>query len=127
MKLSQFPSLTDENIHPEVVAFLRNEMFSVKDVKEESLVGAEDRYLLDVAKKESQIIVTHDADFGKMVFTQALNFTGIIYLRPGHLHPSFHITTLKAVLQINLNIEPPFILVAENKGDRIKIRLRNAL
>ena len=34
MKLSDFPLLTDENIHHKVVAYLRTQGFEVKDVEE---------------------------------------------------------------------------------------------
>ena len=40
MQISDFSLLTDENIQSDVVNFLRNEDFNVKDVKEEGLEGS---------------------------------------------------------------------------------------
>lgn len=39
MRLEEFPWLTDENIHPEVVAYLRSRGFDVLDVKEQGWQG----------------------------------------------------------------------------------------
>lgn len=124
MQLAGFALLTDENILDDVVVFLRNAGFDVKDVKEENLRGSSDLALLQLAHGENRVVVTHDADFGKLVYTQAIDFTGILYLRPGHISAAFHISTLQTLLQTNPQIEAPFIVVAENTGSTVKIRIR---
>jgi len=116
--------LADENIHPSIVAFLRTEGYAVKDVKEENLNGSSDKFLLDLANNENRIILTHDSDFGTIVFTQQIDFKGIIYLRPGHFDPTFTISTLKSLFMNDFSVTSPFIIVAENKGDSVKIRIR---
>ncbi|MCB1189973.1 MAG: hypothetical protein H7A23_17960 [Leptospiraceae bacterium] len=40
MFLKNFNFLTDENIHPEVLQYLRNLGFNIKDVKESGLSGS---------------------------------------------------------------------------------------
>ena len=55
------------------------------------------------------------------------DFVGIIYLCPGHFNPEFHKTSFTRLLEAKLDIEPPFIIVAENSHGKIKIRLRNKL
>lgn len=40
MFLKNFNFLTDENIHPEVLLYLRNLGFNIKDVKESGLSGS---------------------------------------------------------------------------------------
>ena len=72
MKALDFPLLTDENIHPDVITL----------------------------------------------------FTGIIYLRPGHIHADFTIKTLEAIRDNAPEVAPPFILVAERAGDIVRIRVR---
>jgi len=42
MNILDFSILTDENIHPEVVAYLRTKGFDVLDVKEEGWQGKKD-------------------------------------------------------------------------------------
>ncbi len=117
--------LTDENVHPEVVSFLEQQAFDVLDVRRSGLVGSSDRDLLRRAYPDQRIIVTHDRDFGKLVIAAEEPFYGILYLRPGHLDPSFTTATLRAVLDADLSPEPPFILVAERQQERVQIRLRH--
>ena len=82
MSIRDFSFLTDENIPPELVAFLRQLELDVLDVKEQQWMGKSDVDLLRIAHAGKRVIVTHDSDFGKIVFTQSLLFVGIVYLRP---------------------------------------------
>ena len=125
MVLSDFTFLTDENIHPDLVKFLRSKSFSVKDVREEKLHGTSDENLLNLSFKENRVILTQDRDFGRLIYTKSSDFIGIVFLRPGHILPDFHIQTIKYLLVNNLDLLKPFILVAENSGKSIKVRLKN--
>ena len=49
MKLRDFGLLTDENLDPDVVAFLRRQGFDVSDVCEDGLQGSTDIALLQRA------------------------------------------------------------------------------
>ena len=49
MKLQDVKILTDENISPKVVRFLRDVGFDVLDVKEQHWYGQDDEVLLDIA------------------------------------------------------------------------------
>ena len=124
MELTGFPFFTDENIQNEVTEFLRNSGLDVKDVKEESLIGMGDKFLLELAEKEGRVFITHDSDFGRLVFIDSISFVGIIYLRPGHFDPEVTINSWKAIVNSELEIKVPFILVAQNTGESIKIRYR---
>ena len=44
--ISDFSLLTDENIHPDVVTYLRNKGFDVLDVKEQGWHGKKDTDIL---------------------------------------------------------------------------------
>ena len=124
MKLNELHFFADENIAPEIIGFLKQNGFDVKSVIEENLAGKDDKLLINFATQQNRVIITHDSDFGKIVFTQQINFIGIIYLRPGHFNPAFTLTTLRTLLSRELEITLPFIIVAENLIDKIKIRLR---
>ena len=50
MRLRDVDLLTDENVHPGVLAYLRSEGFDVLDVKEEGLGGADDVLLIRLAR-----------------------------------------------------------------------------
>jgi predicted nuclease of predicted toxin-antitoxin system len=119
--------LADENIHPAVIDFLKSLSFNVISISERSLNGKSDNEILKSATDEGRVVITQGADFGKLIFTTDTDFIGIIYLRPGHISADFHIKTLQAVMSETLDLRPPFLLVVENEGKKVKIRLRNSL
>jgi len=124
MKIKDLGILTDENIQPEVILYLRSEGFDVKDVKELKIAGTSDLRLLELATAENRIILTHDSDFGKIVFTKDVTFVGIVYLRPGHFNADFTISSLNALFSHDFELDIPFIITAENTGETVKIRKR---
>jgi predicted nuclease of predicted toxin-antitoxin system len=117
--------LTDENIHADVVAFLRSEGCDVLDVKESGLAGTDDLPLIRRAHVEQRIVLTHDSDFGKLAVAAGEPMVGIVYLRPGHIRPTFVIEMVKTVFSQALQLTPPFILVARRSGNTVRIRVRN--
>ncbi len=123
MILKECALLSDENLDPEVVAFLRGMGFDVLDVKEAILQGTSDLELLRMAFRRKRVIVTHDPDFGRLVVLESEPFVGIIFLRPGHDSAEVTIGTIKALLGKDLQVTTPFIVVTERRGDRISIRI----
>ncbi|MDA8337366.1 MAG: DUF5615 family PIN-like protein [Peptococcaceae bacterium] len=78
----------DENIAKSVVERLRLDGHTVFHVKEIS-PGISDQQVIDVAMRESAVIVTEDKDFGDLVFRQNKPVSGVILVRlPGM--PSFY-------------------------------------
>ena len=71
MKISDYGWLTDENVHPDVVAYLRSKGLDVLDVKEQGWHGRSDNELLDEAYRRGRLILTHDGDFGTLAFGSA--------------------------------------------------------
>ncbi len=124
MKLRGSRFLSDENIHADVVAFLRSEGCDILDVKEEGLNGADDLFLIRFSFAEARVVLTHDSDFGTLAMAAQEPIFGIIYLRPGHIHPEVTAGTVRALLDQELDPQPPFIIVAVRSGSRVKIRLR---
>lgn len=126
MKLTEYSIVCDENIHPVVVDFIRGEVKSVKTTYDLDLLSTDDEKILSAAHIMNSIVLTHDNDFGKIVFTKKVPFTGIVYLRPGHIIPLFTIEMLKTLFENEFDLAPPFMLVAERtKLDNIKVRLRS--
>jgi len=125
MNLKEFSLLADENINLEIVSFLRKEGFDVFSILEDKGFGRSDIDLLNQAFSNNQVVITQDSDFGTLVFRDKVDFIGIVYLRPGHFTSAFHISTFKTILSGDLNLSPPFIVVAENTGETVKIRLRS--
>ena len=125
MKLQDFGLLTDENIHPAVVAELRTMGFDIFNVCEKGLFGVDDSTLLDLARSAGRLVVTHDSDFGTLSVARMEPLVGILYLRPGHIDPEFTMQSLRSILAMEMDLMPPFILVAKRTGTTVKVRVRN--
>lgn len=106
-----------------MIVFLREAGSDVESVSEQGQFGIPDMQVLRQAAESNRVVLTHDSDFGGMAVLGA-KFTGIIYLRPGHIRADFTIKTLEAIRDNAPEVTPPFILVAERTGDTVKIRVR---
>jgi len=120
MKLHAIKILTDENISPKVVAFLRQAGVDVRDVKEEAWFGTADEALLDIAYQEDRFVLTHDADFGALAIHQGKPCYGILYLRLKNINPATIIRVWSELLQKELEIAPQSIWVIEESRVRIR-------
>ena len=125
MKLREFRFLADENIHPLVLEYFQTQGFSITSVKDVGLAGAVDSEILRRSVREQRVVITHDGDFGMLAILAGEPAFGILYLRPGHIDPNHTIGTVREVMDLNQELAPPFILVAERRKDRVKIRLRS--
>jgi len=123
MNALDFPLLADENVHPEVIDFLRKAGLDVASVSEQGQYGLPDTQVLQQATEAGRVVLTHDSDFGGLALMGA-QFIGIIYVRPGHIRTEFTTKTIEAVRDNAPEVTPPFILVAERTGDTVKIRVR---
>ena len=123
MKALDYPLLADENVHPDVIEFLRKAGLNVESVSERGQFGLPDTQVLQQATKAGRVVLTHDSDFGGLALMGA-QFIGIIYVRPGHIRADFTVKTLEAIRDNAPEVTPPFILVAERTGDTVKIRVR---
>ena len=123
MKLTEFRFITDENIQPKVVEHLTALGLDIFDIKGMGLQGTSDHEILDLAVNENRIILTQDSDFGTDFFTSGFRATGIIYVRPGHVNSHEVIQILNVLLNEGIDIEIPFIIVAELVKNKVKIRV----
>ncbi|MCL6536131.1 MAG: DUF5615 family PIN-like protein [Armatimonadetes bacterium] len=122
--LTDLPLLADENIHPKVIEWLSQQGRQIQSVRDNGWVGASDEFLLGVSAQSGKVILTHDADFGRLAIARGMPFTGIIYLRPGHIKPEFVIEMLETLFSETTAVEPPFVIVMQRTGDFVRIRYR---
>ena len=120
MNLRNVKVLTDENISPKVVRFLRDIGLDVLDVKEQHWYGREDEAILDIAFREQRFIYTHDSDFGTLAVNMGRPYYGIVYLKLKNLKPENVARICNQVIQKDLDISPGTILVIEET--RIRVR-----
>ncbi len=124
MKPLDFPLLSDENIAPETVAGLRVRGCDVRTTGEEQLIGRPDVELLARAAAHGRVVITHDLAFGRSAIRGDAPFVGIIYLRPGHVSAAFVLAIVDALRVSPLEVQPPFIVVAERRETTVRVRLR---
>jgi predicted nuclease of predicted toxin-antitoxin system len=124
LKPLDYPFLADENIHPDVVAGLRSRGRNVLTAKELGLGGRPDAEILARALILGRVVLTHDSDFGMLAIARGAPYTGIVILRPGHIAAEFVLAVIQAVAEADLDVAPPFLIVAERRGNRIKVRRR---
>jgi len=127
MKLRDFGLLTDECLDAAVVKWLEGSGFDVLDVCRDGLRGVKDVQIIRRATQENRLVVTHDADFGTLAITQGESIVGIIYLRPGHIDPTFTIDTLASLLDADPDVTSPIVLVARRQGNSVAIRIRSGV
>jgi hypothetical protein len=119
--------LTDENIDPDVVMFLRRSHFDVLDLKEAGLQASTDIAIIRLAHLGGRVVVTEDYDFCQIVFVQAPDFVGVVHFKPGSFFSGYHVETMKTLIETNPDVELPFFISAERKNNKVRIRVRNAL
>ena len=76
--------LTDENISPAIVQFLRDNGFDVKDVREIGMSGTPDPDIMNLAKQEGRTVVTFDKHFADILLYPPTSHCGVVRLR---IHP----------------------------------------
>ncbi len=72
--------LADENIHADIVGWLRSQGHDVLYAAE-SLTQRPDDELLAIARDESRVLITADKDFGELVFHRKLVSHGVVLIR----------------------------------------------
>ena len=118
------PLLTDENIDPEVVAALRDRGGDVITVVELGLGGATDREIIRTARAKGRVILTHDSDFGTLAIREGEPLVGTVFLRPGHVSAAVVLAMLDRVARMAIEVEPPFLVVADRRGATVRVRVR---
>lgn len=116
MKLGDMHILSDENISPKLVQFLRHQGLDIIDVKEQEWQGKTDRELLEIAYKEERWVLTHDSDFGTLAIHEGMPFAGILFLRLGNLKAENVIQVCQKLLKQDLDYpRKGLVIVDENK------------
>lgn len=73
--------LLNANLSHETASFLRNLGFEVLCLLEEGLGAVTDEEVVELARKESRVIVTFDLDFGQLYHFREEGKIGVVVLR----------------------------------------------
>lgn len=111
--------LADENIHAELVAWLRGGGHDVAYAAE-TLVGEPDTVVLRIARDEERIVVTDDKGFGDLVVRRRLASAGVLLLRMGSPAIGRRIERLAAAWpSIEVGLRGNFTVVSDH---RVRVR-----
>jgi len=76
--------LADENISPESADYLEALGYPCYSLRREGPWRLTDSEIVDIARREGRIILTHDLDFGEIYYSATAGEVGIIVLRLRH-------------------------------------------
>ncbi len=96
--------LIDENVGRTIVDDLRDkhhEVVLIRDIKP----GTSDKDIILKAGNEQWIIITHDLDFGQLVFEELEHHAGIILLRLRTNNITVHLEVLRRFLAVHAESE----------------------
>jgi predicted nuclease of predicted toxin-antitoxin system len=71
VKALAFPLLADENVHPDVIVYLRKTGLDVESLTERGNFGLPDTQVLQQATETGRAVLTHDSDFGGLALKGA--------------------------------------------------------
>lgn len=114
--------LTDENVSPKVVSWLREKGLDVIDTKEENWHGQEDELLLEKAYMQNRFVLTHDSDFGTLAINEGKKYYGIIYLKLKNMKPLNLIKIIEKFFLLDIDFSCGTLIVI----DKAKIRIRRS-
>lgn len=120
MRLSTLRFLTDENVSPRLVAFLRGQGHDVQDVKEEGWQGKDDTFLLRRAWATRRVVISHDRDFGKLAIVKQEPCHGVMYLRLRDQRAANAIAVMRQFLKRRIATQPGSLVVIQESRARIR-------
>ena len=90
--------LADMGISPKTVAYLNQLGHDALHLYEQSLIRLPDPEILQKARKENRVLLTHDLDFGELVAASAAKLPSVIIFRLQNMIPESVNTSLKQLL-----------------------------
>ena len=116
--------LADENIHADLIVWLRSAGHDVVYAAE-SLSGDPDEVLLEIAHREERILLTDDKDFGDLVFHRKLSSQGILLIRLSSPRIEDRLRRLSELWgAIEPYLEGRFVVIGDKKVRTRPIRLK---
>jgi predicted nuclease of predicted toxin-antitoxin system len=113
--------LTDENVSPRLIAFLREQGHDVQDVKEEGWQGRDDIFLLRRAWATQRVVISYDRDFGKLAIARQEPCYGVIYIRLRDQRAPNAVAVMRQFLKRRIAIRPGSLVVLQESRARIRL------
>jgi predicted nuclease of predicted toxin-antitoxin system len=106
--------LADENFPGPAITLLRQHDIDVKSVVEEN-PGISDEQVMEWAMKEGYTILTHDRDYGELIYK--FNFKpkgGVVYFRLQDFEPSDPAKILLALIDQSINFTTLLTVISDS-------------
>jgi predicted nuclease of predicted toxin-antitoxin system len=110
--------LFDENIHRLVSKYFSQKSYNCTSIFE-ICRGCKDIDVANLSLKLEAVLITHDKDFGEMIFYQDIKCYGVILLRTSSILPADTIKSLENVLNRISDFKGKFVVV-NDKSIRIR-------
>ena len=86
-----------------------------------------DERLLNWARENDRIVLTHDSGFGRLLLESSSAALGVVILRPAHRGLPENLLQLAHLIEHNPEAERPFVIVSQQLASRgFAIRVRTA-
>ena len=111
--------IADENVQRTVIEGLRQTGYDVRHIQQMT-AGVPDEAVLNMANRESAVLLTYDRDFGELVFRQKRVAKGVILVRPVGIPPARIADLVAAAISTHgAEIERSFTVIS-SQGMRIR-------
>ena len=111
--------VADENIEFYVVSALRKIGYEVEYIAEMA-AGATDSNILQNAYLENKVLLTHDKDFGDLVYRKQFKHCGIILIRMHGIGEMNKVSIISEVIKQHSNILAQSYIVIQKNVVRIR-------
>jgi predicted nuclease of predicted toxin-antitoxin system len=114
--------LADMGISPKTVAFLRSLGHEALHLHEQGLDRLPDPAILEKARTERWILLTHDLDFGDLMAASGDKLPSIVVFRLRNMHPEHVSRHLKAIIAEYHNALDQGVAISVTEG-QVRVRL----
>lgn len=115
--------LLDENVDLRVATFLEARGHQVTSIARDYAHALPDQAVLALAVREERILITHDRDFGELVFRQRQAHAGVIYLRIQPPDINLLLSRLEELLKLPPERFTEFLVLTETRIRARQVRL----
>lgn len=114
--------LADMGISPSTVAFLTSLGHDATHVHAQGLDRMQDSAILEKARVENRVLLTHDLDFGELIAASGARLPGVVVFRLRSMHPEGVNSHLATVIDQHAEVLERGAIVSVTEG-RSRVRL----
>ena len=114
--------LADMGVSPQTVAFLEGLGHNAVHLHAQGLDRMEDSAILDKAREESRILLTHDLDFGELIAASGARLPSIVVFRLRNMRPDRVNRYLESIVSQQRELLEQGAIISVTEG-QIRVRV----